>query len=60
MFGSFYFPDGTQPKWESVKWLQKEFMMWFNQERLRTIITFPVESVTLLYKDGEFADKDMA
>lgn len=60
MFNSFYFPDNTQPKWESVKWLQKEFMQWFNQERLRTVITFPVESVTLLYKDGEFQDKEMA
>lgn len=60
MFGNFYFPDNTQPKWESVKWLQKEFMMWFNQERLRTLITFPVESVTLLYKDGKFQDEEMA
>lgn len=60
MFGAFYFPDGTQPHWESVKWLQKEFMTWFNQERLRTIITFPVESVTLLYKDGKFQDEEMA
>ena len=60
MFGTFYFPDGTQPKWESVKWLQKEFMMWFNAERLRTVITFPVESVTLLYKDGKFQDEEMA
>lgn len=60
MFGTFYFPDGTQPHWESVKWLQKEFMTWFNQERLRTIITFPVESVTLLYKDGKFQDEEMA
>lgn len=59
MFGTFYFPDGTQPHWESVKWLQKEFMTWFNQERLRTIITFPVESVTLLYKDGKFQDEEM-
>lgn len=42
MFGTFYFPDGTQPKWESVKWLQKEFMQWFNAERLKTLITFPV------------------
>lgn len=42
MFGAFYFPDGTQPQWESVKWIQKEFMQWFNQERLKTIITFPV------------------
>lgn len=60
MFGNFYFPDNTAPKWESVKWLQKEFMMWFNQERLRTLITFPVESVTLLYKDGKFQDEEMA
>lgn len=60
MFGAFYFPDETQPKWESVKWLQKEFMTWFNAERLKTMITFPVESVTLLYKDGEFQDKEMA
>ena len=60
MFGAFYFPDGTQPHWESVKWLQKEFMQWFNEERLRTIITFPVESVTLLYKDGKFEDEEMA
>lgn len=60
MFGTFYFPDGTQPKWESVKWLQREFMQWFNEERLRTLITFPVESVTLLYKDGKFEDEEMA
>lgn len=60
MFGTFYFPDGTQPKWESVEWIQREFMQWFNQERLRTIITFPVESVTLLYKDGKFVDEEMA
>jgi ribonucleoside-triphosphate reductase len=60
MFGTFYFPDNTQPQWESVKWLQKEFMQWFNKERLRTIITFPVESVTLLYRDGKFEDEEMA
>jgi len=59
MFGEFYFPDGTQAKWESLCWLQKEFMQWFNKERLRCILTFPVESVTLLYKDGKFVDEDM-
>ena len=59
MFGDFYFPDGTKPDWESLKWTEKEFMRWFNAERLRTILTFPVESFTLLYKDGEFADKEM-
>ena len=59
MFGDFYFPDGTQAKWDSLCWLQKEFMQWFNEERLRCILTFPVESVTLLYKDGKFVDEDM-
>lgn len=60
MFGNFYFPDGTQPIWESLNWLQKDFMMWFNKERLRCMLTFPVESVALVYKDGEFQDPEMA
>ena len=60
MFGNFRFPDMTEPKWESLKWLQKEFMMWFNAERLKCLITFPVESVALIYKDGKFEDEDMA
>jgi ribonucleoside-triphosphate reductase len=59
MFGDFYFPDGTQPDWESLKYVQMEFMKWFNAERLRTVLTFPVESVTLLYKDGHFLDQEM-
>lgn len=59
MFGDFYFPDGTKPDWESLKWMQQQFMVFMNEERLRTILTFPVESVTLLYKDGEFQDKEM-
>ena len=59
MFGEFVFPDGTRPDWESLCWVQKEFMKWFNQERLRCILTFPVETVTLLYKDGKFEDEDM-
>lgn len=59
MFEDFYFPDGSQPVWESLCWLQKEFMQWFNNERLKCMLTFPVESVSLLYKDGEFVDKDM-
>lgn len=59
MFGEFYFPDGTKPDWESLSWIQKEFMKWFNAERLKTILTFPVETVTLLYKDGKFLDEDM-
>lgn len=60
MFGDFYFPDGTKPQWESLCWLQKEFMQWFNGERLRTILTFPVESFALVYKDGKFVDEESA
>lgn len=59
MFGTFYFPDGSRPIWESVQWLQEEYMHWFNQERLKTMLTFPVESTTLLYKDGKFTDERM-
>lgn len=60
MFNNFMFPDMTTPKWESLNWLQKEFMQWFNKERERTILTFPVESFALIYKDGEFVDKENA
>ena len=60
MFGDFYFPDGAKPIWESLFWLQKEFMTWFNNERLRCVLTFPVESYALVYKDGEFLDKESA
>lgn len=60
MFGDFCFPDGTQPDWDSLKWIQMEFMKWFNAERLKTVLTFPVETVTLLYKDGKFLDEEMA
>lgn len=60
MFGEFYFPDGTQPKWESLCWLQKEFMRWFNKERSRCLLTFPVESFALVYKNGKFLDEESA
>lgn len=60
MFGDFMFPDGTKPDWESLCWIQKEFMQWFNAERLRCVLTFPVESFALVFKDGEFVDKDSA
>jgi len=60
MFGDFYFPDGTRPVWESLCWLQKDFMMWFNEERTKCMLTFPVESFALVYKNGEFLDKDSA
>lgn len=58
LFGNFYFPDGSQPDWESLSWLQKRFMTWFNQERLKTVLTFPVETMALLAEDGDCKDKE--
>ena len=60
MFENFVFPDMTFPKWNSLNWLQKEFMQWFNEERLKCILTFPVESFALIYKDGKFVDQENA
>ena len=59
MYGDFYFPDGSQPTWESLNWLQKDFLHWFNQERLKCILTFPVVSVCLIYQDNKFLDGDL-
>ena len=58
IFDGFVFPDGSTPKWESVSWLQKRFMEWFNQERLRSLLTFPVETANLLNNDIDFEDQD--
>lgn len=60
MFENFRFPDGTAPIWESLNWLQKEFMTWFNAERLKQVLTFPVESFALIYRDGKFVDEESA
>lgn len=58
LFGNFYFPDGSQPDWEGLSWLQKRFMKWFNKERTKAVLTFPVETMALLTKDGECMDKE--
>lgn len=58
LFGNFYFPDGSQPDWAGLSWLQKRFMKWFNKERVKTVLTFPVETMALLTKDGECMDKE--
>ena len=52
MFDDFVFPDMTKPKWKSLKKLQKFFMKWFNQERSKAILTFPVVTAAMLVKDG--------
>ncbi len=58
LFGDFIFPDGSKPDWEGLSWLQKRFMKWFNKERTKTVLTFPVETMALLSKDGDVIDKE--
>ena len=59
MYSDFQFPDGTTPNWDSFNWLQKEYLHWLNQERLKCILTFPVVSVALINQDGKFLDEDL-
>ena len=60
LFGDFVFPNGKKPDWESLSWLQKRFMTWFNEERTKAVLTFPVESMSLLSKDGDVLDEEYA
>jgi len=60
MFGSFVFPDLTPPSWISLKKLQKFFLKWFNRERTKAILTFPVVTAAMLVKDGRPVDEDFA
>ena len=61
VFGDFVFPDGTKPVWETLSWVQKRCMKWFNKERETYTFTFPVETMALL-TDGadDFMDKEYA
>lgn len=60
VFGDFKFPDGTAPKWETLSWLQKKFMKWFNEERTKYILTFPVETMAMLTDGHDIVDKEYA
>ena len=60
VFGEFRFPDGTAPKWETLSWLQKKFMKWFNEERNKYVLTFPVETMAMLTDGHDIVDKEYA
>lgn len=60
LFEEFVFPDGSKPQWDSLNWLQKKFMSWFNEERTKCILTFPVETVALLTDGEDIRDKEWA
>lgn len=60
LFGEFYYPDGTKPQWEAVDCLQRLFMKFFNKLRTKQILTFPVETMAMVYdpKTNDIIDKD--
>lgn len=62
IFRDFVFPDGDEPKWESTRELQKIFMNWFNEERTKEVLTFPVETFNLLVdkETGKYLDEETA
>ena len=58
LFKDFVFPDGSKPEWERVDVLQRMFLDWFNSERKKTLLTFPVETMSLLTDGEDVIDKD--
>lgn len=60
MFGNFVFPDFVKPQWQSVSALQQFFLSWFNKEREKTVLTFPVVTVAMLTENGKCKDAAFA
>ncbi|WP_026375785.1 anaerobic ribonucleoside-triphosphate reductase [Aestuariibacter salexigens] len=60
MFGEFVFPDMSKPEWENIESLQAFFLDWFNNERKRAVLTFPVVTAAMLTKDGAVRDLNFA
>lgn len=60
LFADFCYPDGTKPEWKAVDTLQRMFMKWFNKLRLKQLLTFPVETMAMVYdpETKDIIDKD--
>ena len=58
MFGEFYYPDGSQPKWRAIDTIQRLFMDWFNKVRLKQVLTFPVETFAMVHDGTDIIDKE--
>lgn len=57
LFADFYFPDGSQPDFSSLANLQQYFMSWFNQEREKAVLTFPIVTAAMLTTEQSPKDK---
>lgn len=60
MFSDFVFPDFERPNWATTAKLQRFFMKWFNQERTKAILTFPVVTAAMLTENGKCKDNEFA
>ena len=58
LFGEFYYPDGSQPEWKAIDAIQRLFMDWFNNVRLKQVLTFPVETFAMVHDGTDIIDKD--
>lgn len=58
LFEDFYYPNGTQPKWEAIDMLQRIFMELLRELRLIKPLTFPVTSVCMLHGNNKCLDED--
>ena len=56
LFGEFYYPDGSKPEWIAIDTLQRMFMKWFNQIRLKQVLTFPVETFAMVHNGDDIID----
>lgn len=58
LFKDFCYPDGTKPEWKAIDTLQRLFMKWFNQIRLKQVLTFPVETFAMVHDGKDVIDRD--
>ena len=58
LFGDFYYPDGSKPKWRQIDVLQRMFMELMRKIRLIKPITFPVTTMALVHNNKEYLDKE--
>lgn len=57
LFAEFYYPDGTKPEWDAIDMLQRMFMEWFNNVRLKQVLTFPVETFAMVHDGKDIIDQ---
>lgn len=56
LFGEFCYPDGSKPEWIAIDTLQRMLMKWFNQIRLKQVLTFPVETFAMVHNGDDIID----